>query len=199
MSPTLDTESVTCGMDVIDAIYGRRSVRAYTDRAVDAATVKRLIDCAIQAPSALNAQPWTFVVVQDTSSLRQLSERAKALSLAQMQPGTPLWEHRAEFEDPHYSVFYDASTLIVVCAAPGSWHVAEDCCLAAQNLMLAAHGLGLGTCPIGLAREALGEREARRKLGIPDDHAVVMPIVVGYPREQPARPPRRPARILSWR
>jgi len=188
-----------CGVDVMDAIYERRAVRAYTDRRVEKERVLALIDAAIQAPSAVNQQPWAFAVVQDPSLLRHISERSKELSLAQVRPGTPLWEHRSMLADPAYDVFYRATTLIVVCSAPGLWPANEDCCLAAQNLMLAAHGLGLGTCPIGFAREALNEPAARAELAIPHDHAVVLPLVVGYPRERPERPPRRPGRILAWK
>jgi nitroreductase len=182
----------------MEAIHERRAVRAYTDRRVEKEVVRALIDAAIQAPSAVNQQPWAFVVIQDAGLLQRISERAKQLSLAQLRPNTPLWEHRSMLEDPAYSVFYDGGTLIVLCAAPGLWPSNEDCCLAAQNLMLAAYGLGLGTCPIGFAREALNEPETKRELGIPADHSVVLPILVGYPREQPARTTRREARILAW-
>jgi nitroreductase len=186
-------------VNVLAAIRERRSVRAYTGRMVETELVHKLLDAAIHAPSALNQQPWAFVVVQDRSLLARIAERSRQLCLAHMQPGTPMWENRARFENPSFSVFYDASTLIVVCAAPGTGHVDEDCCLAAENLMLAAHALGLATCPIGLSREALNEPEMKRELAIPDDHSVVMPIIVGYPREYPPATARNPIRILSWK
>lgn len=186
-------------VSVLDAIRERRAVRAYTARKVEADVVRALIDAAIQAPSAVNQQPWAFVVLQDEALLRRISDRAKALTLAHLEPGTPLWEHREMLTDPEYCVFYDASTVIVICAAPGAWPPNEDCCLAAQNLLLAAHAMGLATCPIGFAREALNEPRTKEELGIPDDHSVVMPIVVGYPRERPEPTERREARILCWR
>ena len=188
------------GVDVMEAIYARRAVRAYTARLVEEDKVRALIDAAIQAPSAVNQQPWAFVVIQNTALLQRISERAKQLTLAHLQPGTALFEHRSMLENPAFNVFYDASTLIVVCAGPaGSWPANEDCCLAAQNLMLAAHGLGLGTCPIGFAREALNEPQAKLELGIPADHSVVLPILVGYPRERPAPTARDAPRILGWK
>jgi len=188
-----------CGVDLMDAIYERRAVRAYTNRMVDKAAIRGLIDAAIQAPSAVNQQPWAFVVLQDANWLKRISARAKQLTLAHLQPGTALFEYRVMLEDPAFDVFYGAGTLIVVCAAPGLWPANEDCCLAAQNLMLAAYAVGLGTCPIGLAREALNEPGTKRPLGIPDDHSVVMPITVGYPREHPLPTPRHDARILAWK
>jgi nitroreductase len=183
----------------MDAIHQRRAVRAYSRREVQPEVVRTLIRSAIQAPSAVNQQPWAFVVIQDIDLLRRVSDRAKELTLAALRPESPLWIHRSILSDPQFNVFYDGSTLIAICARTGTaWPANEDCCLAAQNLMLAAHGLGLGTCPIGFAREALNEPDARRQLRIPDDHAVVMPILVGYPREIPPPMSRDEPRILSW-
>jgi nitroreductase len=199
-APTARPIRWTCsGVDAMNAIYERRAVRAYTDGKVEKACVLALIDAAIQAPSALNQQPWAFVVVQERALLRRISERSKQLTLAVLEPGTPLWEHRAMLQDPAFDVFYGGSTLIVICATPGAWAANEDCCLAAQNLMLAAHALNLGTCPIGFARAALNEPGTKAELGIPADHSAVMPILVGHPRERPERPPRREACILAWK
>ena len=199
MNPSVTEAGIHCGVDLLDAIYARRAVRAYTNRKVEPAVVRRLLDIAIRAPSAVNAQPWAFVVVQDAALLQRISERAKRATLAHARPGTRLWDHRALLEDPAFNVFYDATTLIVICAAPSSGQANEDCCLAAQTLMLAAHGLGLATCPIGFAREALNEPDFRRELAIPTDHSAVFPLIVGYARESPPATERREARILAWR
>ena len=187
------------GVDVIDAIYERRSVRSFRDEQVADALIQRLLAAATQAPSAMNAQPWAFVVVQDRELLQRLSDSSKQTLLAGLTPDSPMWAHREALEDPGYSVFYDAGTLIVICAAPGDWPPDEDCCLAGQNLMLAAHGLGLGTCVIGMARQALDLPELRAELGIPDDHVPVLPIIVGHPREAAAPTPREAPRVLSWK
>ncbi len=188
-----------CAVDAMEAIYARRSVRAYTNQRVGQELVHALIDAALQAPSAVNQQPWSFVVIQDVGMLRRFSDRAKELSLANLAPGTPMWEQRKMLADPDFNIFYDAGTLIAICATPGLGSPNEDCCMAAQNLMLAAHALGLATCPIGLAREALNEARAKLEFKIPADHSVVIPILVGYPRELGPRPPRREAQIHAWK
>jgi nitroreductase len=73
-----------------------------------------------------------------------------------------------------------------------------DCWLAAENFMLAAAAEGLGTCCIGLAQAVLNTAEAKRELGIPEDGAAIVAIIVGVPGETPERSPRKPPQILSW-
>ena len=67
-------------MSVTEAIRQRRAVRSFTDEGVEESALRALIDAAIQAPSALNAQPWGFVVIDDRARLGDYGERAKALT-----------------------------------------------------------------------------------------------------------------------
>jgi nitroreductase len=100
--------------------------------------------------------------------------------------------------DPDFNIFYNASTLILVCANKDEASREADCYLACENLMLAAYGMGLGTCPIGLAWEALRTDEMKRKLGIPKCYTPVLPIIVGYPAAEPPPTLRNPPQVLSW-
>jgi nitroreductase len=84
--------------------------------------------------------------------------------------------------------------LIVICAPEGAW-AAEDCALAAQNLMLAAHAAGLGSCWIGFAQGWLRTPEGRAALKIPPDVLPVAPIIVGRPKTEPKAVPRKAAEI----
>lgn len=185
-------------MDVMEAIYQRRSVRAYTDRPVDKATVEALIKAATHAPSAMNEQPWAFVVVQNVKQLARWSERVKAHVLKRLKPDSPFAKYRDMIGSPDYHVFHRAGTLIIICARPDTHNGKEDCSLAAQNLMLAACDMGLGTCPIGFARPWLNQARIKRSLSIPGDYVPVFPVVVGYPSG--ATPPvqRRAPEILLW-
>ncbi len=65
-------------MDVMEAIYNRRSVRAYTDQPVDKTTIEALIKAATHAPSSMNEQPWAFAVIQNPTQLAAWSDRIKA-------------------------------------------------------------------------------------------------------------------------
>lgn len=186
------------GVDVLHAIYERRAVREYTGVKPSKELLKRLFDAAVQAPSAMDLQPWSFVVVQDAALLKRLSDQAKKLSLARMPSGHGLSLYRRELEDPKTDIFHGSGTLVAIVAKPGPWPGVEDCCLAGQNFMLAAHALGLGTCPIGYARDALNDLSFKRELGIPTDHSVAMAIVVGHKKDQPSPTIRHEARILGW-
>lgn len=187
-------------MEIEDAIYHRRAVRDYTDRAVEPAKIERLLAAAIQAPSAMNQQPWAFGVFCGRERLRGYSERAKAHLLATLSPVFETHPRSQLYADPEYKTFHNAGTLIVIYATHGRLHPEEDCCLAAQNLMLAAHGLGLGTCPIGFARSWLNLPEIKRELDIAPDFTAVFPLVAGYPAgKPPPAPARRAPVILSWK
>ena len=178
---------------VLDAIYQRRSVRSYDAKPIHRTAIHSLLAAAVRAPTAVHQEPWAFVVVQDPDRLKRLSDRAKVLFLDEV--------HRAHldrgghaldaFERPEFNIFYNAGTLIVICGPTAGPFVTADCWLAAQNLMLAAYGMGLGSCVIGSAVLGLNTPEARAELGIPPDMSAVAPIIVGVPADEGAATPRR--------
>jgi nitroreductase len=186
-------------MHVLQAIRGRRSVRAYLPKPLTRAELEALVDAAIQAPSALNHQAWAFVVIQDQALLQRYSTGIKPLVLAGL-PGIGL---SAQFEktlsDPAYHLFHEAPALIAIWARGNDPFATIDCCLAAQNLMLAAHGMGLGSCWIGLAQGWLNQESVKDELGVPRDWTAVAPIVVGHPRGPAPSAPLRQAPEIRWR
>lgn len=184
-------------MDIDALIRMRRSVREYQTQAVEEASILRVIDAAIQAPSAMNEQPWTFTIVRDTVLLDRLSREAKIHMLATMPAGASAERYRTLLADPSFQIFYHAPVLIVIAShAPGAW-VSENCALAAENLMLAACGLGLGSCWIGFAQRYLNTPEGKQVLGIPDSWLPVAPIILGHPRTAPVAVPRK-APTIRW-
>jgi nitroreductase len=155
-------------MDVFEAIKGRRSIRQFTDEPVEKETLEKLLDAARWAPTASNQQRWRFVVV--TSPL------IKELIL-KFAPG----------------IFVMPAAFIVICAekAPDANPWAEvtylaDCAIAAQDIMLAAHEMGIGSCvAISYAKVAIIEI-----LNIPAGVEPLLIITLGYPAEAPEPPPR---------
>jgi len=185
-------------VDVDDAIAGRRAVRQYTREAVARDLILHLIDAAVHAPSAVNQQPWTFTVIRDPGVLDRISEEAKRHLLASAGNAAGAADRfRAQFEDPGFHVFYHAPVLVLISAAAAGPWIVEDCALAAENLMLAAHAAGLGTCWIGVAQGYLGSAEGKRALGLPDAWMPVAPIIVGH-AAAPAPAVPRNAPQIHW-
>jgi nitroreductase len=180
-------------MQLMDAIYKRRAVRSYQDRPLSEDILRKLLEAAVRAPSAINRQPWTFVVIEGKDALKEYSTRAKRSVLESMTPNSPLIEYREILADPSFNIFYDAGTLVVICGISKNPGDAEDCCLAAENFMLAALDFGLGTCPIGFARPWLNLPEVKDEFRIPSPYVPVMPIIVGYPTSTDIRPVDRRA------
>jgi nitroreductase len=185
----------TTTIDLRAAIYGRRAIRNYTEQPVSLGELEMIVDAAIQAPSFMDTQPWSFAIVVGASRLTEMSDRAK-----REFPRSGGSEHalraQAQLDDPAFDIFHGAPALLVICAVNEGSQAAEDCCLAAQNAMLAAYAAGFGTCPIGFARPWLRLPEVKRELGIPAEHVPVFAIAVGHAAQIPVGPPRRKAAIF---
>jgi nitroreductase len=182
-------------MDLSEAIAGRRAVREYTVAPVDERTIRLLIADAVQAPSAINEQPWTFTVVRDQALLDRASRQAKAHMLA-TTPQSALPTHfKTMLDDASFQIFYHAPVLVLISAATkGAWSV-EDCALAAQNLMLAAYAAGLGSCWIGFAQSYLNTPDGRAALRLPDAWTAIAPIILGHPKTVTKVVPRKTPEI----
>ena len=186
-------------MTIFETILARRSVRSYKARRVDRTTISILLEAAVRAPTAIHQEPWAFVIIQDKQLLRSLSDQAKPLFVAEAQEkGLEQAGHSFDiFSYPDFNVFYDASTLILICGKTTAPSYAADCWLAAENLMLAACAMGLGTCVIGSALHALNTPETKIKLNIPEKYCVVAPIVVGFPDDENTQVLRKNPVILA--
>jgi len=183
-------------MQLDQAISGRRSVREYTAQPVDEAAIRHLIDAAVLAPSAVNEQPWAFTVVRDQALLEKISRGAKSYMLDHL-PAAHSDRFKPRLSDPDFHVFYHAPVLILIAAAaPGPW-IVEDCALAAENLMFAAHAAGLGSCWIGFAQGFLNTPAGKSMAGLPEGCVPVAPIIVGHPKAPPA-PVARKAPDIRW-
>jgi nitroreductase len=187
-------------MTVQDAIYGRRAVRLYKDVAVDKDTIRALLAAAVQAPTAMHEEAWAFTVIQDKAVLRQLSDAGKEI-FGHETPGVEP-EQKARLKkltgDPHFNLFYNAGTLVVIWGKPVGPFVIADCWLAAENLMLAACAKGLGSCVIGLSLGALNSPEWKQRLGVPANWSAIAGIILGVPDGQPPPVPRKEPEIVSW-
>jgi nitroreductase len=99
--------------------------------------------------------------------------------------------------DANFQIFYHAPALILISGIAQRAWVVEDCALAAENLMLAAFGEGLGTCWIGFAQSFLNTSAGKNALGLPATFVPVAPIIVGHPKSEPA-PVARKEPEIRW-
>lgn len=149
-------------MDALECLHSRHSVRQYTDEAVSDAEIKTMLDAAMIAPSAGNAQPWHFVVVRD----RAMLNKVPAIH-------------------PYAGMAAHAPLGILVCGKldeekyPGFW--VQDCSAATQNLLLAANALGLGAVWTGIY--PVEERVAafKKLFGLPESAVPLAFLVIGRP------------------
>jgi len=107
-------------MTLAEAIASRRSIRSYEPVVIDRATINAALIAATWAPTAMHEEPLAFTVVQDVHVLKRLSDRAKMLLAESAHRGNPhmTQEDLGRYTDPHFNIFYDASTLIVISAKP---------------------------------------------------------------------------------
>ena len=135
-------------MKMIDHILDRRSIRRFTEQKIDDETIKTILTAAMYAPSAVNLQPWHFVVIDQWSMMERIMEI-----------------------HPHARMLRTASHAVVVCGDlqlqhdDGYWVV--DCGAATQNLLLAAHTLGLGSCWVGIHPREERKTAFSRLLSLP--------------------------------
>lgn len=152
-------------MDALEAIRTRRSIRKFLDRPLPQEQIDAVLAAAMSAPSACNAQPWHYLVITDREILRQIPEI-----------------------NAHAQMAADAPLAILVCGdlslelSGGYWVV--DCAAAVQNLLLAAHALGLGAVWTGVYPREERMRGFARLLGLPDNVIPHSLIPLGYPAER---------------
>jgi nitroreductase len=156
--------------EIIEAIFKRRSIRSYEPREVEKEKLILLLQAAMAAPNACNFQPWEFIVVTEQDILKQLQTKL-------------------------YAGHYNAPAAIVVC---GNEQIAnsnnslsywvQDCSAAAENILIAAVGLGLGTVWIGVYPLPSVIKPVSRILNLPENVIPLCVVYVGYSAEE--KPPR---------
>ncbi len=152
-------------MDTLEAIFTRRSIRKFSDKAISDQEITQLLQAAMAAPSAGNAQPWRFIVVREQADFDAIAAR-----------------------HPYAQMAKQSSACIVVCADlsaekyPGYWP--QDCAAAIQNMLLAARAMGIGTVWTGVTPDAERSNAFKDYFALPEQAEVLGIVVCGYP-DQP--------------
>jgi nitroreductase len=174
---------------VFENIYLRRSVRDYKPNDVPDEIIKELIRAGTYAPFSpypTRHQPRRFVVIKNREMMNRLSERAKKLWL-DMGTNSDSEIKRPEnimkaLKMPEFNIFYNAPVLVFIFAMPHAYTSHEyDCAAAAENMLIAAQSLGIGSCWIGLGMPLGSDQNTLAELDVPEGYRLMMPLIFGYP------------------
>ena len=167
--PKVEAAATTDGKAVVECIMTRTSIRQYTDQTVSADTIETLLRAGMAAPTAVNKQPWHFVAITDR-------EKLDGIAIA----------------NPNAGMVKKAPLAIVVCGdmkkaleGPARAFWIQDCSAATENILLAAHALGLGAVWTGLYPNEDRAKAVSELLKLPETIIPLCAIVIGYPSEQP--------------
>lgn len=180
-------------MDIIEALLSRRSCRRFTSQPVEKEIIMKILECAAFAPSPANKQPWEFIVAANPRYNRELKHRVETAKekLAVRSGWKWLPTYRVDF-------ITEAPVLIVVTGDPeknGAEQFLDEpgkgyeqaCCAAIQNILLAAHGLGLATLWLSLFEKT----DARSIFGLDEKQEPIAIICLGYPAGPVTAPARK--------
>ncbi len=198
-------------MEVLKAIKGRRSIRKYLDKPVEKRKLEKVVEAGLWAPTGQNNQPCRFVVVTDRALIGEIEAELHAIGkfFKRIRPFVALFgkEMRGEggrkvFRSLKEKGLYNAPAIIMVGTLRKSSATRfKDCSLAAQNMMLAAHALGLGSCYIGWMRllNYCLNRKLNRRLNLPRGFEICDAIILGYSAHTPPPPKRKTvAESVTW-
>ena len=173
---------------VTHAIMNRRSIRRYLDKPVEREKLEVIAECAINAPSGSNRQPWQVRIVENQELLAKINEVFKEENAQQIR------------RDKNFkNMFRNAPNIIIICT-PAKGGGELEAGMLGQNIMLAAHSIGLGTCCLGgIVRFVSSSPKTeffRDELSIPADYKINYIIAIGYPDEEPEAKPRDDSKVL---
>jgi nitroreductase len=160
-------------MDAIEVLKTRRSVRAYTGAPVPREIIEDIIDCGRLAATAINIQPWEFVVVTEREMRRRIAETTD------------------------YGKFISDAPVCVIVLCQDTKYYLEDGSAATENILLAARAHGLGACWVAGDKKPYAYQICRL-VGAPRGYKLVSLIPMGYPAESPEQPKRPLADVLHW-
>ena len=169
---------------VLSLLSSRRSHRAYQPQQLTQEQLDALLTAALASPSAVNRQPWHFTVVQNAALLDEIHQAAKehimTLDESQRSP---------RFLSDDFQVFYHAPTVIFISGDASSNWVQLDCGIAAENIVIAAESMGLGSVVLGLPRNAFASDKGpalKEKLQFPAGYEFVIAVAIGTPADDKA-------------
>jgi nitroreductase len=180
-----------------ELLQKRRAIRDFEEREVPSKIIDEILQESTLAPSASNNQPCRFVVVQCRKTIKALSDESKAnLLYDHAEKKIKLAPDYITFlQNENFNVFYNAPCLIYIVGAKSVDSLDVDAALAASYIMFSAVARNLGTCWVALGAN-IRDPQLKGELGISDNHRIVAPIILGYPKVIPLATKRHAPEIL---
>lgn len=185
-----------------DLLKNRRSIRKFTAEPVSMTELEEIIQETCIAPSATNAQPWRFIIIQDQAVMKKISDESKKnlvellKNIPDTDPDAALKSYVGMLSNPKFNVFYNAPCLVLIVSNHTTNHVQYDLGLAAAYFMFAATSRNLGTCWIGLG-DQIKDPTLRAEIGLADDYTKIVPLIIGHPMNIPPMSERAKPIILK--
>jgi nitroreductase len=182
-------------MELDEAIKGRRSVRAFTEKPVSKEQIEAVLEAGIWAPTGMHREPWRFIVIENKEFIKYVSDETKILVQKNMPPLAKQFSTELDI------ICYNAPVLILVCTEKNQqWTDINllDSVLAAQNMFLKAHELDLGTCYMGFVNLINSKPEVLKKIGVPSNCEMQVPFILGHPKVKQGKGKRNKPNILKW-
>jgi nitroreductase len=183
--------------DYFELLKTRRSIRDFEDKNVPLDVIGDIIRESCLAPSSGNQQPWRFIIINDRSLIKRLSDESKRnlVSYMERNPDAPVKKYENALRNIYFNVFYNAPCLIYILGLKAIGSAQIDCALAASYLMFSAAARRLGTCWVALGKHIQDPR-LLEEIGMPEDCKIVAPIIVGYPKNIPDVPGRMEPQMI---
>lgn len=169
----LASSVIIVNMECIEALKTRRSVRAYTGEPVARDVIEDIVDCGRLAATAINIQPWEFVVVTDPQMLGAIAAATD------------------------YGRFIARAAACVAVFCQNTKYYLEDGCNASQNILVAATAHGLGACWVAGDKKLYAEK-IRQMVGAPESLKLVSLLAIGRPAEESEKEKRPLSEVLHW-
>ena len=163
--------------DTLKTIMNRRSTRKYKEEQITDEELQILLDSAIQAPSAMNSQPWHFTVVQNKEMIDHINEKSKELMAKDENP------YVSKVGQSSGHILYKAPTVIVVSGKREVNSAIVDCSAAIENMMIAAESIGLGSVWVGFAKWFFKIEDEVKKLQITEGYQPFYAVAIGYKQD----------------
>lgn len=178
--------------DIFEVINNRRSIREYKKEQIKDTEIEKILNAAIMAPTARGEAPWHFTVIQNKELLEEINSVCHEIM---KHSGDEFLEAIAKSGK---NIMHYAPTVVIVSAKSTAANMQADCSAAIENMLLAAEGLNIGSCWLGLITAYFKDENNIKHLHIPEDYTPLYGVSLGYKLNDSIKNPERETNVVNW-